>query len=251
MTSSQRPWVIFDYDDTLGGILYEGKVQGNEVAYWVAIEKFASLMQELGFDRETASTMQQTVDMELCEIHGFSWRPRFAESMVRTYKALATRERKDVRPIILETAYRIGSQVFDYRYLPLEGALFTLNVLRKDYRIAIVTKGEHEEQLRKVETSGVGHFVDRVIVVGHKDEADWKHVIAELQLQDDLSTTWCVGNSIKGDVNGPLRAGMNAIHITRGSWAFEQQEYAAPTDGRRLEIVSDIKEVLNIIPWSK
>ena len=245
------PWLIFDFDDTLGGILHEGQVRGNEVAYWIAIDNFVEFMKELGFDPEKAKSLQQEIDQHLCTIHGFSWKPRFAESMVRTYKTLASRAKKPTTLITENTVHNIGMSVFEYRYMPLPGALFTLNALYPHYRISVVTKGEVEEQTHKVVSSGVSKFVDDITAVGYKNIEDWITATDKLGIgMEERPSVWAIGNSPKSDVNVPLRMGMNAIHVKQGGWSFEQEEYTTPQEGCKLIVVDKISEVLNHIKWS-
>lgn len=252
MTEKTRfPWLIFDYDDTLGGILKDKQVIGNDMAYNLAIDRFAAFMEELGFDSEEALVLQQEVDQHLCRQFGFSWKPRFAESMVRSYKTLASKKGQAVSATLQEVVHDIGMSVFKYRYMPLPGALDTLNALRPHYRIAVVTKGEESEQSLKVSASGVENFVDTVITVGFKNLEDWQKVFEALGIEEkDYPTTWAIGNSPKSDVNVPLRMGTNAIHVNQGGWSFEAEEYETPQEGRSLIVVDRVLEVLNHLEWS-
>lgn len=246
----RHSWLLFDYDDTLGGVLHDGEVRNNEVAYLLAQDAFNARMETLGFDPKHSEATRSDTDIHLVNERGFSWKPRFAETMERTYKALCSQTQQDIDPVIGAELYAIGMSVFGYRYMPLPGALFALHALRPHYNIAVVTKGEQEEQMKKVVDSGVSAYVDKTIVVGRKDTKDWQHVIDTLNINDELGTTWAIGNSSKGDVNVPLRMGMNAIHVNQGGWAFEKEAYETPRDGCDLIVVDTIQEVLKHLPWS-
>lgn len=247
-----RPWLIFDYDDTLGGVLVDQSVQNNEVAYLRAQEEFESYMESLGFDRAQAASIRKETDEYLCSTYGFAWKHRYAESMVRTYKALASKTNRTPIPAEATKSFMIGASVFEHRYMPLPGALRTLHALKPEYNIAIVTKGEREEQHKKVTHSGVGFFADKIIVVGFKNRQEWVEVLDELGIhtEDQFVTSWAIGNSPKSDVNVPLSMGLNAIHVDQGGWDFEKEPYVTPQDGRKLYTVPTIADVLTLIPWS-
>lgn len=248
-----RSWIIFDFDDTLGGVLINGQVSFTHQAYTDAIRRFGEAMALRGHDPDEAIQEMDRIDREMCERLGFGDRTRFARSMERAYYNLCVRKSWAVVPEIAKQMFDIGMSVFtDYPYVPLPGALEVMDAFRRDYLIAVVTKGNQQEQMKKIEVTGVGERADRVIVCDHKDDEDWQYVVSMLAItREEAARSWAVGNSIKADVNPPLRLGFNAIHIHNPTgWDFENDTYETPQEGRRLEVVTSIREVLNFIPNS-
>lgn len=247
--TNYKNWLLIDYDDTLGGVLIQNEVCNTNYAYKHAIDTFVGLMEsQHGFAPEFCRRTQERVETELFKEHGFSVRDIFAQALVVAYYYISNVYGVSTIPAVEESVFAIGQSVFDYPYVALPGALDTLAALRPNYNIAIVTKGNTVEQNKKVNNSGVKRFVDKVYTVGRKDERDWGDVTNDLNLNfEDLTRTWAIGNSAKGDVNVPIRMGMNGIWVEQGDWAFESETLASPAPGRHLYKVNTIKEILRYL----
>jgi FMN phosphatase YigB (HAD superfamily) len=244
-----RPWLLIDYDDTLGGVLIDGKVESNHAAYHNAIEDYKNTMATWGFDPEKSEVVRDRIDRELLEAHGFADKHRFAEAMWLAFMEMRQDTGRVVRGSELQIIKRIGLSVFEYRYMPLPGALDTLQKLQKSYRIAVVTKGNYTEQNIKVKESGVYYFVDDVFVMDYKNLDEWKYLFKHLHINGPiLEDSWAIGNAIRSDINNPLKLGANAIHIkVPGDWDFELEAFETPKDLAQLYSVSNISEILHYI----
>lgn len=247
------PKAIFDLDDTLCGVWLDGRIQPTAAAYDDCIRRFAYTMKLMGFDPEDAKAAQQEIDLDMARAVGFLDKTRFAESMKAAYHTMCAEYGKLPNLGHGDLVYNIGMSVFtDYPYAALDGALQVLDAVSKDYETIIVTKGEPEEQYKKLQDSGCGSFADAVYVVGRKDEADWQDVYAQIGLTDEIAPLcWAIGNSVKADVNPPLRRGLNAIHLKdKNGWVFEQAHVETPLPGRYVYTITDISEVLHCLPLS-
>lgn len=249
------PLILWDYDDTLGGVRFpDGSIRPGAAAYFDCIDRFASYIDQVGLSGKRAKELQHDIDLELAKKYGFNDKTRFAQSFQKAYMALADEGPWIASQHVLEQSYQIGMSVFtDYPYAPLEGALDVLSKTNRVYRPIIVTKGEHGEQMKKLEQSGVLSFVDAsdVFVVSKKNDDDWNHVLSTIGITDTVQAreSWAVGNSIKADVNPLVVRGFNGIHIAgKNGWTFEKADAVRPLDGRILKVVEDIREVLDIIP---
>jgi putative hydrolase of the HAD superfamily len=246
------PWAIFDYDDTVGGVLINGTPEPGFKAYDDCHRRFRDAMAELGFDRDWVKETQHEIDMELAKTHGFGNKARFGQSFRATYEKLSAVTGTPVDKQAATRLFDIGMSVFtDYPYVALEGALDVLDRVGQWYNVAIVTKGAHDEQMKKLAASGCGAFADEVIVCTHKDTAEWaKKVIGPLGLHhaEVAEVSWAIGNSRKSDVNPPLAFGLNGIWL-RGmlGWEFERADAVAPLPGRALHEIDDIREVLDLL----
>lgn len=253
--SGTPPTIIYDYDDTLGGVQFpDGTVHPGAAAYDDIIRRQQEYVTGLGLDGARFVVLQHDIDLVLAKKHGFGDKTRFAQSFVEAFKALIFEQgfaHDNIHGIATEI-FNLGMAVFtDYPYVALEGALNVLDVTSRYYRIAIVTKGEYEEQMKKLKVSGCGAYADHIYVVGKKDEADWNSVLADLGINpdDDLSEAWAIGNSAKADVNPLLARGFNGIEIAeKNKWVFEAAALAEPQPGRIAKTIADISEVLDIVP---
>jgi putative hydrolase of the HAD superfamily len=247
-----NPTIIFDYDDTIGGVKFpDGSIRSGAAAYFDCIENFVQMATRRGFEGARARELQHTIDIDLVKTHGFGDKTRFAQSMRLAYQQVSAGE----DPNGEDDAYKIGMSVFtDYPYTALPGALDVLKYFAEDYRIAVVTKGEYNEQLRKLNETGVVGLVDSLFIVDRKDDHDWQETLKALDFapigyvaNSDLH--WAVGNSAKADVNPLVARGFNGIHITgMNGWSYEQEELLAPLPGRRSVATDDIRNITSIIP---
>jgi FMN phosphatase YigB (HAD superfamily) len=240
-------WVIFDYDDTLGGVEIDGQIVGNSAAYFKAIDKFVEIVKEdTGVDVEIIKAVQNSIDHLLCNIHGFNSKTRFAESLVTSYEVLTAGNPPsdgELKNIII---HNIGTGVWSHPYVLLPGAKEVLQRVSKHYNVAIVTKGNVEEQSKKIVESGALPFIDRVFVVNHKDEKDWQDVVSSLWIGDDVfDNSWVIGNSPKGDVNLPMSLfGFSGILVSEyGTWSYEDH----PVKDGAIEVIN-IFDVLDVLP---
>lgn len=244
-----KPWIIFDYDDCLGGVIIDGVVRPNGHAYGVVLDEFGHRMKEMGFDRDDALTQQRRIDVELCKRLGFSDRRRFGNSLAQTYESMA-RKRGGAHPEVLEDFQSLGEEVFNFPYAALPGALEVLTVLRPQYNLAVYTKGDVQEQRKKMRDSGVSTRVDKIFITNQKTHASWIDILSELGITAlQTGSTWAVGNSPIGDVSIPLELGLNTILVKSYSWAFEDGDIPTPALGREFVEVERIRDVLQYIPY--
>lgn len=247
----KRYWALFDYDGTLGGFVLPGGGVGNaNAAYLQVIEWFLDEMELLGYDREEARETQEEVDQGLCRKHGFSDPSRFPKSFSLTLEELSRPQEKYYPAGVYRRMEEIGWRVFtDFPYAPLEGAIDTLRTIGSEFNIAIVTKGNNEIQNKKIQDSQVEEFADRIFVLGHKSDEEWKWVYHDLGIDEGVALgSWAIGDSAKSDVNPPVRLGTNAIHLDgTANWSFEHAELEKPRNGTRVYTVPTIAEVTQIV----
>lgn len=237
-----------DYDDTLGGVLINGKVSPGHRAYFDCIDRFVAFLNGLGLDGERARTLQHDIDVVMAKQYGFGDKTRFARSMVEAYLQVSFEQTPYHAPKWTPDIHSIGMSVFtDYPYVPLEGALDVLRSLAPEWNLVVVTKGVEDEQGKKLAASGVGALVDGVICMDHKSEQEWvEKVFAPLGFSTahDLRHTVAVGNSVKSDVNPPLKLGTNGvILLDHGNWTFEKADAVDPLPARTLSTIEDIRDL--------
>ena len=250
------PWLLLDYDDTLGGILLNNQVEPNFKAFLAAENEYCNLMVGLGFQPGEAILVLRNFDETACNTYGFGDMDRYARSMIQAYAYLEACRGYKPEPSIIFMLNALGTQIHDQVYTLLPNANEVLLALSDRYRLAIVTKGSFEVQSFKLKTTGVERIVDEVFVVQHKSYSEW-HKIVSLDLnisEDEFSYTWVVGNSIKSDINPPRRIGLNAIHLRTSEWDYEKEAYAhGPGKLHKVDHLVEAKDILlkesEVLKW--
>lgn len=259
LSNDSVPAILYDYDDTLGGIrLPSGEIKPGAAAYDDVIQRVGAHIQSLYGSVAARKVLehQHEIDMELARTLGFNDKTRFAQSFVKAYVAYCESVNAPVRGRVKAVIYKIGMSVFtDYPYVAMEGAADVVDQTSMQFKTVIVTKGAVDEQERKLRHTGFFEAADDIYVVGKKDAADWDAVLADLGhagLDPDhplIAESWAIGNSAKADVNPLVALGYNGIHVAgKNGWAFETAELLAPLPARVSRQVADIIETLDIIP---
>jgi len=99
----------------------------------------------------------------------------------------------------------------------------------KGARLALLTKGDHELQLRRLQRSGLRDLFDVIRVVPEKSPAIIRDVVSALGV--DVGCAWMVGNSIRSDVLPAIDAGLRAVWIDAHVWEYERNHDHVEIDG--------------------
>lgn len=115
----------------------------------------------------------------------------------------------------------------------------TLAELSERNQLILVTKGQRDEQLIKVEASGLRAYFSEVVVVPEKEVATYRNLVDEHLL--DAERTWMVGNSPRSDINPALSAGLGAVYVPHpATWRLEHEEVMA---GERLLVLESFSQL--------
>lgn len=241
----KRPLILWDYDDTLGGVLIDGEPAMNGMAYERILKEFAESMDEMGL--HGSLEVQQKVDSALCKIFGFGAKERFAESLVETYMKMVEK-RGGPHPNVSKRFHALGMSVWKYPYTALPGAIETLQAL-KDFSHVVVTKGPRGQQRKKLADSGILPLIDRLFVCERKNDAEWMEVFEAIRTKTTTHPTswWAVGNSPNGDLSFPLRLGANGVLVKSYIWDFEMMEKICISSDQQLQTVTSVREVPGVI----
>ena len=108
----------------------------------------------------------------------------------------------------------------------------------------VFTKGEIDDQLHKLERSGLAPMFDDCVVVADKTKEEYMRLCQRYGV--DIDEMLSVGNSFKSDVEPVLQLGGYAVHIPfEHLWAHEHmEEYEHP----RLRVISHFGE-LSEMEW--
>jgi HAD superfamily hydrolase (TIGR01549 family) len=113
---------------------------------------------------------------------------------------------------------------------------------RAGWRLAIVTNGEADNQLGKIERTGLDRLVDSVAVSGalgvRKPEAEIFRVAAEGAGCELAEGGWMVGDNPHADVGGGAAVGLRTV------WIDKRGETAPPT---ATVVVGDVLEAFAVL----
>ena len=213
-----RYHLLIDADDTLweNNIYFERAIHG--------------FIEYLNHSSLTPAEVRAVID-EFERLMGYG-SANFTNSLVETYRRLAE---KDLRDEDILRVREFGEQIRSHPLQFLDGVEETLKYLFDRHDLILLTKGDREEQLMKVERSGVERFFKEVIVVHEKNVATYQQMVSQLQL--DPQDTWMIGNSPRSDINPALAAGLNAVFIPHPhTWHLEHEEVSSMADGHLLTL---------------
>lgn len=155
----------------------------------------------------------------------------YANNLVEAYRHLSEREIDQTQ---LDDVFNFGMSILDADIELLHGVSETLEELSARHELVLFTKGNPDEQRRKIERSGVAQHFDHIGIVPEKDVRAYVQVIATIGAVSDR--TWMVGNSPRSDINPALVAGLNAVFIPyERTWELEIEEIEAP-EGRLIQL---------------
>ena len=143
----------------------------------------------------------------------------FEQSLVDCFTELSTcPPSEEQRQCIAGFARSIADQAIEL----IHGVAETLPVLAKRHHLILVTKGNRQEQQKKVERSGVhGHFA-AVEIPPEKHPDAYREIVTRYALAPE--STWMVGNSPRSDINASLAAGINAVYVHHpDTWVLEHE----------------------------
>jgi putative hydrolase of the HAD superfamily len=213
-----RYHLLIDADDTL----WE-----NNIYFEQAIHGFIEFLDHSSL---TPAEVRAVID-EFERILGYG-STNFTNSLVETYRRLAE---KDLRDEDILRVRQFGEQIRSHPLQFLDSVEETLDYLSARHDLILLTKGDRDEQLLKVERSGVERFFREVVVVHEKNVATYQQILSQLQL--DPQVTWMIGNSPKSDINPALAAGLSAVYIPHPhTWHFEHEEVMPASDGHLLTL---------------
>lgn len=189
--------IAFDADDTLWH---------NESVFQATQKQFAVLLSEY---HPAEWVNQRLFATEMRNLRHFGYGVKgFILSMIET--AIELTEGK-VRGEQIREIIEWGHEMLRAPVQLLEGVRDTVEVLARNHRLMLLTKGDLFDQESKLARSGLGELFSDVQIVSEKDAATYRRVIARCAVPPEHFLM--VGNSLKSDVLPALEAGAMAIHI--------------------------------------
>ena len=222
--------LLFDADDTL----WE-----NNIYFERAIAAFISYLDHRVHTAEEVREHLNACERATIAQHGYGV-GSFRRSLIACFEQLTD------EPVTAEKHARIAA--FTESIASAEIELMpdvepTLRSLASRHRLLLVTKGNHAEQLGKLERSGLRALFHAVEVPPEKDAAMYRELVQQHACQP--GSTWMIGNSPRSDINPALAAGLNAVFIPHDfTWALEHESIDAPPSGSTLLELSRFCDLL-------
>ncbi|MEV7925092.1 MULTISPECIES: HAD family hydrolase [unclassified Kitasatospora] len=218
--------LIFDADDTLweNNVLFERVIDG--FLDWAATPA----------DREPARAVLDEIEAANSAALGYG-AAVFRQSLTDCLRRL----NGDRTPTPAEEA-RIDGLLTPLSSREIElipGVADTLADLAGRHHLLLLTKGDLDEQQRKVTASTIDHHFRGVHIVAEKSADTYRRLSAELGLDPDR--TWMIGNSPKSDIAPARQAGLRTVFIPHEhTWVLEHQDLGPDEATLRLAAFSEL-----------
>jgi putative hydrolase of the HAD superfamily len=219
--------ILIDADDTL----WENSIYFERVISFVQ-----RLLGPHGVHPEAFRARLERTQMEHIPVYGYGT-VHFARSLVEAFEITCPQTiREQLTPLVEASALNILNHPLEI----IEGVLETLEYLSPKYGLYLVTKGDMEEQERKVQSSKLREYFDHVEILSEKNADAYRQLISKHGW--DAGQTWMVGNSLRSDINPAIEAGLGAVFIPHPhTWALEHDEPVNSPRVIRLTRFSDLK----------
>ncbi len=221
----------FDADDTLWV---------NETYFRNAEEEFAALLSRY----ETPNKIDQELykmEIKNLPLYGYGVKG-FMLSMVEMALELSNHS---VSNDVIDEVLKIGKRMINKPVELLEGVENVLNVLSKDYKLIVATKGDLLDQERKLEKSGLIKYFHHIEVLSEKKEDNYQKLLHHLDI--DPNHFLMVGNSLKSDVLPIIGIGAKAIHVPfHTTWEHEKVG-ANDVNGKDYITVNTLEDILKYL----
>jgi putative hydrolase of the HAD superfamily len=222
--------IAFDADDTLWH---------NERFFHDTQAQFAALLQDHG-DAEAIGTALLETERRNVGLYGFGVKG-FTLSMLETATRLAG---DDLPASAVREILDLGKTMLDHPVEILPGVIETLDALRDDYSLMVITKGDLFHQEGKLVQSGLQDYFAHVEIVSDKTAATYRTVFD--RHGHGPARAMMIGNSLKSDILPALEVGSWAVHVPHDlTWELEHAE--EPIEDLRYRRMATIDGVPDLV----
>ena len=235
-----RQHLIFDADDTL----WE-----NNIYFEQAFDEFCAYLNHSTLTPDEIRGVLDEIEVENNKIHGYG-ALNFGRNLSQCYLHLAERavEEHDLKRV---TAF--AHEILAREVELMEGVAETLPLLAERHELTLFTKGQAEEQNRKIDLSGLRPLFTHCAVVKEKNAEAYAALARARGF--DPERTWMIGNSPKSDINPALAAGLGAVFVPHErTWTLEREDLRGGHG--RLMVVNRFSELAQLFgdsgsrPWA-
>lgn len=225
--TSGRQILIFDADDTL----WE-----NNVLFENAIETFIDHVIEPGRTREEIRAVLDEIEAANSRRYGYGCAV-FERSLGECLARLGAAEPDEEKAAWIRELCR---PIRECAVEVIPGVHETLTALRDRHDLFLLTKGDPDEQHRKIHQSGLAGFFEEVTIVAEKTPAVFERYVGSRGF--DHARTWMIGNSPRSDILPALAARLGAVLVHHPlTWALEHVDL--PEESDRFRRISRIRQL--------
>ncbi len=215
--------LLIDADDTL----WENNIYFERVA-----EEFVAALAKRGHSTSSVHELLWQTEQRNVKITGYGSQA-FCASLHEVARELGC---ADLEPWITGKE----NWIFHHPIELMPGVPETLPLLHAKNHMIMLTKGRADEQVGKLERSGLGGFFHATEIVFEKSVETYRDIVKKHQLNP--STTWMIGNSPRSDINPAKAAGLRTVFIPyHTTWQHEIEEIAA--DGPETLVLESFGEL--------
>ena len=210
-----RQTLVFDADDTL----WE-----NNVLFERVIADYLEWLAHPTLDHQAIRAVLDDVERANVGVHGYGT-ASFLRSLRDCFERLNERAADQTEA---ERIVELAAALVNHDVELMPGVVDTLTELGARHDLLLLTKGQPEEQQRKIDASGLAPLFGGVHIVAEKRAPTYR----ELLDHHDLAPghTWMIGNSPASDIRPAREVGMGAVFIPHThTWSLEHDEID-PTD---------------------
>jgi putative hydrolase of the HAD superfamily len=226
--------LIFDADDTLWD---------NNIFYENASNSFFDLCTAAGYERQMVVDTFYDFELKVVREKGYGSvnYEYLLESLFSHFNANSHKLNKNKFELILKN---FKSHTIN-KPLIFPGVIETLSLLKPNYELYILTKGNIKEQQRKIDRSGLKLYFKNCFVVSEKNDNTYHSILIEKNWNPNECCM--IGNSPKSDINPALRNGMIAIYIPYPyTWKLDNEELMQNHDNfQKVKDITQIPQLLN------
>ena len=223
----RRQHLIFDADDTL----WE-----NNIYFEEAFEQFCDYLAHSSLSPAEVRAVLDEIETINARVNGYGSR-NFGMNLTACFRNVAEREISDAD---LEAVREFAHAILEKPVELIEGVAETVAELSARHDLTLFTKGDPEEQRRKIERSGLAGYFAHAEIVKEKNETAYRELVRQRRFR--VAQTWMIGNSPKSDINPALAAGLSAVYVPHPrTWSLERE--MVPDSHPRLLRVIKIREL--------
>ncbi|RIV39975.1 HAD family hydrolase [Micromonospora radicis] len=213
--------LVFDADDTL----WE-----NNVVFERVIEDFLAWLDHPTLDQVQIRAVLDDIERANAVAHGYGSKI-FLRSLRECLERLRQRPATEAERREID---ELAVALLTHRIELMPGVADALDELADRHELLLLTKGEREEQQRKLDACGLLHHFTAAHIVPEKDVGTYRWLAREHAV--DPARAWMIGNSPRSDILPARAAGWRAVFIPNANtWVLEHDELD-PTDAGVLRL---------------
>jgi putative hydrolase of the HAD superfamily len=202
--------LIFDADDTLweNNILFERVI--SDFLDWVNCPTLS---------RAEVRGILDDIERANAVTHGYGTK-MLLRSLRECFERLRERAASEDEQ---QRIISLASHLINHEVELMPDVAETLTLLRERHTLLLLSKGDTQEQQRKLEASRLAPKFNDIYIVPEKTVDTYQGLIRQRGL--DPGRTWMIGNSPRSDIRPARLAGLNAVFIPHPhTWVLEHDD---------------------------